>query len=106
MDGPEVWPRDSRSYLRCVATVGFFTVFQCGHLVTKLLRDGGIQAAGFPTTIQPGGQPANHSRPSRWSRTKQTTLVQGSLAVLCGIATIAGAGVSMWACTLHTNPFY
>lgn len=94
MEGPEIWPRDSLSYRRTVAAVAIFTILQCGSLAVKALRDGGIQGVGFPTSHHQSAGTRNYHRSTRWNRTKQATLAQGSIAVLCGVATLTAAFLS------------
>ena len=90
MEGPEIWPRDSLSYRRVVATFSFLVIFQCGSLAVKALRDGGIRAVGFPASHQQSAGSSNYHRSTRWNRTKHATLAQGSIAVLCGVSTLTG----------------
>lgn len=95
MEGPEIWPRDSASYRRVVAGLSFLVIFQCGSLVVKALRDGGIRyAVGFPASHHQSAGSLHYHRSTRWNRTKHATVAQGSIAVLCGVSTLIGASMS------------
>ena len=67
------WSRDSDTYRTTVASVAFFVVFQCGNVVVRVARE---------------------DRHSRWSHTKQATIAQGCLAIVCGVMAVLGTWVA------------
>ena len=92
MEGPEIWPRASKSYRTCVATVSIFTILQCGNLAYNVLRESGVPGMGFSHTSH-GSAALNYRRSKRWTYTRRATLAQAILAVLCAAAALIGERV-------------